>query len=187
MLINDPNQEPCRLAPLEAFSNELAPKELRQQLLPEREPNQIEVCSETVSRVFASRCAGDVKPPTAAELYHAMQQKAPNEREDSVLCSWVIHATIDDLWWAWSERAYSWRMLARAMQRVELPWWEAYRYVNAHAERQEMVPDDAFPVVSRRTASGHGATSPTCSPPGGRECASDTPSSKGVASPHGST
>ena len=147
MLINDPNQEPCRLAPLEAFSNELAPKELRQQLLPEREPNQIEVCSETVSRVFASRCAGDVKPATAAELYHAMQQKEPNEREDSVLCSWVMHATIDDLWWAWSERAYSWRMLARAMQRVELPWWEAYRYVNAHAERQEMVPDDAFPVV----------------------------------------
>ena len=102
MLINDPNQEPCRLAPLEAFSNELAPKELRQQLLPEREPNQIEVCSETVSRVFASRCAGDVKPATAAELYHAMQQKEPNEREDSVLCSWVMHATIDDLWWAWS-------------------------------------------------------------------------------------
>ena len=145
MLINDPNQEPCRLAPLEAFSNELAPKELRQQLLPEREPNQIEVCSETVSRVFASRCAGDVKPATAAELYHAMQQKEPNEREDSVLCSWVMHATIDDLWWAWSERAYSWRMLARAMQRVELPWWEAYRYVNAHAERQEMGAHSRFP------------------------------------------
>ena len=96
MLINDPNQEPCRLAPPEAFR---------------------------------------------------MRQEEPNEREQSVLCSWVMHATIEDLWWAWSERAYSWRMLARAMQRVELPWWEAYRYVNAHAERQEMVPDDAFPVV----------------------------------------
>ena len=147
MLINDPNREPCRLAPPEAFRNELAPTELRRRLQPEREPNQIEARSETVSRVFASRCAGDVKPPTAAELYHAMRQEEPNEREQSVLCSWVMHATIEDLWWAWSERAYSWRMLARAMQRVELPWWEAYRYVNAHAERQEMVPDDAFPVV----------------------------------------
>ena len=147
MLINDPNQEPCRLAPPEAFRNELAPTELRRRLQPEREPNQIEARSETVSRVFASRCAGDVKPPTAAELYHAMRQEEPNEREQSVLCSWVMHATVEDLWWAWSERAYSWRMLARAMQRVELPWWEAYRYVNAHAERQEMVPDDAFPVV----------------------------------------
>ena len=72
-----------------------------------REPNQIEACSETVSRVFASRCAGDIKPPTAAELYDAMRQKEPNERGQSVLCSRVMHATIEDLWWAWSERADS--------------------------------------------------------------------------------
>ncbi len=42
-------------------------------------------------------------------------------------------------------------MLARAMQRVELPWWEAYRYVNAHAEHQETVPDDASPMVKQTT------------------------------------
>ena len=46
MLINDPNQEPCRLAPLEAFSNELAPKDLRRRRQPEREPNQVEGRSE---------------------------------------------------------------------------------------------------------------------------------------------
>ena len=147
MLINDPNHEPCRLAPPEAFSNELAPEDMREQLHPRRDPSQIEERSETVSRVFASRCAGDVEPPTAAELYHAMRQQNPNQREFDVLDSWIMHATVDDLWWAWSERAYSWRMLARAMQLVQLPWWEAVRYVNAHAQHQEMVPEDSFPVV----------------------------------------
>ena len=68
MLINDPNDEPCSLAPPEAFSNDLAPKDMRRRLHPERKPDQIEARSETVGRVFASRCSGDVQPPTAAEL-----------------------------------------------------------------------------------------------------------------------
>lgn len=147
MLEGHPNHRPCRLAPPEAFSDELARKGLRGELLPDRDPDRIETDSETVSRVFASRCAGDAQPPSAAELYRAMRREEPTEREHGVLCSWVMHATIDDLWWAWAERVYSWRMLARAIERSGLPWWEAYRYVNAHAERQEMVPDDAFPVV----------------------------------------
>ena len=147
MQITDPNQRPCRLAPPEAFSNELAVKDLRARLRPERDADLIEERSETVSAVFASRCAGDRQPPTAKELYHAIRQAGPNERELSVLGSWVLHATIDDLWWAWSERAYSWRMLAQAMHQVELPWWEGRRYVNAHAERQDLVPADALPVV----------------------------------------
>ena len=100
MLINDPNREPCRLAPPKAFSNELAPEELRRRLQPDRPADRIEARSETAARVFASRCAGDVRPPTAAELCDAMRRDEPTEREQSVLCSWILHATVDDLWWA---------------------------------------------------------------------------------------
>ncbi len=66
MLINDPNREPCRLAAPEAFSNERAPAELRRRLQPDRPADRIETRSETVARVFAAQCAGDVQPPTAA-------------------------------------------------------------------------------------------------------------------------
>ena len=146
MLISDPNEKPCTLARPEAFSNELAAKDLRRRLRPGRDPNLVEERSETASAVFASRCAGDQHPPTAAELYYAMRQTEPNERELSVLDSWVMHATVDDLWWAWTERVYSWQMLVRAMHRVGLPWWPGHRYVNAHAERQDLVAADTLPV-----------------------------------------
>ena len=146
MLIDDPNWAPCSLAPPDAFSNELAAPELRRRLRPGRNPELIGERSDTVEMVFASRCAGERQPPTAAELYNAIREPAPNKRQLGVLDSWVTHATLDDLWWAWSERAYSWQMLARAMHHVNLPWWEGYRYVNAHAVHQEMVAADALPL-----------------------------------------
>ena len=146
MLITDPNERPCRLAPPEAFSDELAAAALRQRLRPRRDPQDVEKRSETVTRVFGSRCAGEPHRSTATELYDAMRQPEPNERERSVLDAWVMHATTNDLWWGWVERVYSWRMLARAMHLVNLPWWPGYRYVNAHAERQDLVPADALPV-----------------------------------------
>ena len=142
-----PNQRPCRLAPPEAFSNELAPKRLREELLPDRDPDRIETDSETVSRVFASRCAGDVQPPNAAELLprHATGGTNRTRARGALL----VGDARDDRrpLVGMGGRVYNWRMLARAIERAGLPWWEAYRYVNAHAERQEMVPDDAFPVV----------------------------------------
>ena len=85
----DPNREPCRLAPLEAFSDELAENGLAARVQPHHQPR----CgreSTTVSAVFASRCCGYREPPTAAELYDAMRRSDPTDRERTVLTAWVI-------------------------------------------------------------------------------------------------
>ena len=146
MLIDDPNWEPCTLAPPEAFSDELAGRDLRVRLRPGRDPGLVEEKSDTVEMLFASRCAGEPQPPKAAEFYYAIREPKPDKRQLHVLDSWVMHSTLDDLWWAWSERAYSRRMLVKAMHHVQLPNWKACRYVNAHAMHQEMVAADSLPV-----------------------------------------
>ena len=42
------------------------------------------------------------------------------------------------------EQAYSWRMLARAMQLIQLPFWERYRIMNMYAYDQSLVPKDSL-------------------------------------------
>ena len=63
----DPNRLPCRLAPLEAFSDELAKDGLAAEVQPGYEPKTGRQSS-TVAAVFASRCCGYVEPPSGEEL-----------------------------------------------------------------------------------------------------------------------
>ncbi len=144
--MTNPNHRPCELAPPEAFSNELAPADLLARLRPHAEPAATRSRSATVSLVFASRCCGERRAATAPELYAAMRRREPNERDLDVLTSWLIHATPEQQWWAWVEQAYSWRMLARAMQLTGLPFWERHRIMNMHAYDQSLVPKSSLPT-----------------------------------------
>ena len=91
----NPNHAPCRLAPLEAFSDELAENGLAVQVQPHHQPE----CgreSTTVNAVVASRCCGYRQPPTAAELYDAMRRSSTTDRDRTVLTAWVMEATERD-------------------------------------------------------------------------------------------
>ena len=141
----DPNLEPCELGPPEAFSDELAPIKLSRKLglntHRETGPNSV-----TLARVIASRTAGEPDPPTPAEVYDAMAAVKRNERQRYAVETWIINATPTDMLDAWIERAYSWRMLVRAMHECAWPWYHLYRTINFYADRPELVPDDALPI-----------------------------------------
>ena len=141
----DPNWRPCEVAPLEAFDDELAQDGLAAQVQPDYLP-ETGRGSSTVRAVFASRCCGYVNPPTAEELYDAMRRDDPNERDRQVLAAWVIEATERDWLLAWTEQAYSWRMLARAVAISEFPCWERIRNLNMVAKKPELVPREWLPV-----------------------------------------
>ena len=141
----NPNWEPCEVGPLEAFGDELAEDGLAAKVQPDY---LVETGrdSTTVQAVFASRCCGYVQPPTAAELYDAMRRDEPNERDREVLESWVMEATERDWLLAWTEQAYSWRMLARAVKMTKVPFWERIRNLNMVAKKPELIPDEWRPV-----------------------------------------
>ena len=139
-----PNRRPCRLAPLEAFSNELAERGLAEQVQPGHD-RRTGPESSTVTAVFQSRCCGYRQPPTATELHTAMRRREPTERDRTVLAAWVVEATERDWLLAWTEQAYSWRMLARAVHLTEAACWERIRNLNMRATKPALVPDDALP------------------------------------------
>ena len=74
-----------------------------------------------------------------------MRRREPTERDRTVLAAWVVEATERDWLLAWTEQAYSWRMLARAVQITEAACWERIRNLNMRATKPALVPDDALP------------------------------------------
>ncbi len=144
--INWKDHEPCRLAPPEAFSNELADPGVYRRLHPDRDAAMnTGRRSHTVRLVFHSRTAGYRRRPTSDELYDGLRTATPTEKQIDAIQAWVNEATTDEFWSAWTERAYSWRMLAAGLHRVRMPWYETVRMINAHAERLELVEDNALP------------------------------------------
>ena len=141
----DPNWQPCQVAPLEAFNDELAEDGLAAVVQPGYAPRTGRGAT-TVSAVFASRCCGYVNTPTAGELYDAMRRREPNERDRQVLRAWVIEATERDWLLAWTEQAYSWRMLARAVAMSAFPCWERIRNLNMVAKKPWLVPREWRPI-----------------------------------------
>lgn len=96
--------------------------------------------------VLLSNCAGYKNPPQGEELYDAMRRTAPTERDLHVMQAWVVEATEREWFLAWTEQAYSWRMLARAVKLTRWPLWEKIRVLNTFAKRMELVPRDSRPV-----------------------------------------
>ena len=153
-----PNWLPCQVAPLEAFNDELAEDGLAAIVQPDYAPRTGRK-STTVETVFASRCCGYANAPTATELYDAMRTEEPTEREREVLCAWVIEGTECDWLLAWTEQAYSWRMLARAVAMSGFPCWERIRNLNIVVKKPLLVPLEWLPSQKqerRSTARGYG-------------------------------
>ena len=141
----DPNHTPCRVAPLEAFSDDLAPDGLAGWVQPFHLP-AIGRESSTMRAVFLSNCAGYKRPPQDGELYDAMRRPVPTARDLEVMRAWVVEATERQWFLAWTEQAYSWRMLARAVELTRWPCWGRIRRLNTFATRMDLVPRDSLPV-----------------------------------------
>ena len=77
---SDPHHSACRVAPLEAFSDELAPDGLADwcKLHHRRRTGP---SSSTMHGVLLSNCSGYQNPPRGEELYEAMRRPVPKERD----------------------------------------------------------------------------------------------------------
>ena len=141
----DPDRRACRVAPLEAFSDELAPDGLAQWVQPHH-LRRTGRESSTMHGVLLSNCAGYKDPPRGDELYDAMRRRTPTRRDLEVMRAWVVEATEREWFLAWTEQAYSWRMLARAVELSGWPCWGRIRRLNTFAERMDLVPRDWLPA-----------------------------------------
>ena len=75
-----------------------------------------------------------------------MRRSSTTDRDRTVLTAWVMEATERDWLLAWTEQAYSWRMLARAISISGYPCWERIRHLNMFAREPTLVPRDALPL-----------------------------------------
>ena len=96
--------------------------------------------------VLLSNCAGYKDPPRGDELYDAMRRRTPTRRDLEVMRAWVVEATEREWFLAWTEQAYSWRMLTRAVELSGWPCWSRIRRLNTFAERMDLVPRDWLPA-----------------------------------------
>ena len=110
------------LAP-EHFQHTLAPREAyydHTSHWEHAEPRKIGADSRALQDVINGCCQGWAEPPTAAELHAAFKAKEPTARELALLRTWVIEATIGQLFEAWAQRAYTDRELVKAVHLVGL-------------------------------------------------------------------
>ena len=75
-----------------------------------------------------------------------MRRSNATDRDRIVLTAWVMEATERDWLLAWTEQAYSWRMLARAIAISGYPCWERIRNLNMFAREPALVAREALPV-----------------------------------------
>ncbi len=140
--LTDPNNVPCEVGRLEAFSDELAGRHVLRRAMPWLGRDETERNSHTVRSVFQSRCCGDREPPTSEELYDAMRRETWTRRDELVLRTWSIEPSEGEWLRAWMERAYSWRMLARAVKEAGYKIPRRVRWLNSWANRPELIPDE---------------------------------------------
>ena len=127
------------MAPLHAFSDEIAPDGLADWVQPHhlrRTGHE----SSTMHSVLLSNCAGYKNPPRGEELYDAMRRPTPTKRDLEVMRAWVVEATEREWFLAWTEQAYSWRMLARAVALTRWPCWSRIRRLNTFEKKTDLVP-----------------------------------------------
>ena len=75
-----------------------------------------------------------------------MLRSSTTDRDRTVLTAWVMEATERDWLLAWTDQAYSWRMLARALAISGFPCWKRIRNLNMVARVPARVPRDSLPV-----------------------------------------
>ena len=139
VVIPHPDSLPATPGPPEAFDDDLAPENWAD-TLPWGDRTTTGRDSNIVNLVFHSRCAGYRKRPTSRALYDGMRTTTPTEEQAHAIRTWLDHATVEQHWFAWAERVYSWRMLANAMRNAGFTDAEKVRTLNEHAARRHLIP-----------------------------------------------
>lgn len=103
------------LGPLECYSDEYAPPERLAEFLPDADPGATGPRSRTVRGIICGGCCGWPRPPTSEEVYHAMRAKHRTPRQRAVVTVLTNEASFEELMNAHTERAFTWRQLARAL------------------------------------------------------------------------
>ena len=134
-----PDSLPAKPGPPEAFDDDLAPEDWAD-ALPWGDRATTGRDSNIVNLVFHSRCAGYRKRPTSRALYDGMRATTPTEEQVHAIRTWLDYATVEQHWFAWAERVYSWRMLANAMRNAGFTDPEKVRTLNEHAARRHLIP-----------------------------------------------
>lgn len=75
-----------------------------------------------------------------------MRRSSTTGRDRTVRTASVMEATEPDWLLSWTEQAYSWRMLARAIAISGCPCRERIRNLNMFARDPTLVPRDSLPV-----------------------------------------
>ena len=128
---------PCELGPPEAFSDEPAPADYLDRW-PTHVPNRFGPTSEAVTRRILSSCAGWPERPNAAEFYEAVRAEKPSDHQKALISMWAVEAETLDLFDAWGEHVYTWRLLVAAFHRAgPLRTYKRFRQLN----RMAMVPE----------------------------------------------
>ena len=81
----------------------------------------------TLKDVVTGCCRGWAEPPTATELYNAFRTEEPSDRELALLRTWFIEATIDQLFEALAQQAYTERQLVRSIHLIGFTWTDLPR------------------------------------------------------------
>lgn len=139
VIIPHPDTLPATPGPAEAFDDDLAPENWAE-ALPWGDRSATGRESNIVNLVFHSRCAGYQKRPTNRALYEGMRVATPTDEQADAIQTWLDYATVEQHWFAWAERVYSWRMLANAMRKAGFTDAEKVRTLNEYAARQELIP-----------------------------------------------
>ena len=134
-----PDTLPAKAGPPEAFDDELAPEDWAD-TLPWGDRATTGPESNIVNLVFHSRCGGYRNRPTSRALHTGMRATTPTDEEAHAIRTWLEEATVEQHWLAWTERVYSWRMLANAMRNAGFTDAEKVRALNEHATRRDLVP-----------------------------------------------
>jgi hypothetical protein len=69
-----------------------------------------------------------------------MRATTPTKEQAHAIRTWLDYATVEQHWFAWAERVYSWRMLANAMRNAGFTDPEKVRTLNEHAVRRHLIP-----------------------------------------------
>ena len=158
-----PDTMPARPGPLEAFDDEMSSDDwlARHHL---GDPAHIGPNSNIVNLVFHSRCSGYKVRPTAKDLYEGMRAAEPNPEQLYAMDAWLTESNAEEQWHGWLERAYSWRMLARAMHLTSYTDRVKVRKLNAEAVKPELIPirdrwyERSYDRGSKDLNRGHGKT-----------------------------
>lgn len=104
------------MPPLDRYSDEYSPEERLLELHPDADPARTGPRSQAVRGIICGACCGWTTPPTSEEVYEAMRAVDKTARQRAAATVLTHEADFVDLMKAHTERAFTWRQLARALR-----------------------------------------------------------------------